>query len=87
MTNPLSAWMRQATPARRERLARLARTTLGTLRQIAGSYRTKGKPSVTPKLAARIEHGVKRIGGPEVRREELCPACASCEFAKRCRKA
>lgn len=86
MTNSLARWMAKATPVSRERLAHLADTTLGTLRQIAGSYRTKGRPRVTPELAARIERAVKTIGGPKVLREELCPACAACEFAKRCRK-
>lgn len=84
-------WLDRANPDQQADLARLAGTTLGTLRQIAGSYRTEGKPSVTPDLARRIELAADKIGPggvflPPIHREKLAPACASCEFAKQCRK-
>lgn len=88
--NALARWMKRATPVDRRNLARKANTSLGTLRQIAGGYR---KTNVTADLAARIDRGVQAVNHqsivrprlPEVRRESLCPACASCEFAKQCR--
>lgn len=77
--NALAKWMDKATPIEQRRAARRAGTTLGTLRQIAGSYRTDGKPRVTSDLAGRIE---RATGVP---REKLSPACAGCEYLKRCR--
>ena len=79
--NALRRWMDKATPAQKKRLAREARTTLGTLYQIAGSYRTDGVPRVEADLAGRIA----RATGYVIRREELSPACAKCEYAKRCK--
>lgn len=87
--NALRKWMDKATAAQTRDLARLAGTTVGTLRQIAGSYRTGGEPSVTPQLARRIEIAATKVPGrelPQIHREHLAPACASCEFAKQCRK-
>lgn len=93
--NPLARWMKTATTAEQNRLAKAAKTTIGTLRQIAGEYR---ETNVTAALAARIDretlrldsinpikvHLVRKHGSP-VPRESLCPACKACEFAKQCR--
>lgn len=86
MSNALQQWMRGATAQEAQRLARLAKTTLGTLRQIAGGYRTDGKASTTPDLARRIEIASAEVGPRTVLREELCSACAKCDLAKRARQ-
>lgn len=87
--NPMKVWMQGASAGEKKQLAELADTTLGTLNQIAGGYRTNGEARVEPSLAARIELGTKmlaRKGLKSVSRTQLSPVCASCEFAKRCGK-
>lgn len=86
---PLQHWMQQANTQQLTRLARLARTTVGSLRQIAGRYR---KSNTTAELAIRIDHAAAVLRSrdpslPEIPRESLSAACRGCEFAKRCRKA
>jgi hypothetical protein len=78
MSNPFQTWMRKHTLNDKIVLAKNAGTTVGTLRQIAGGYRTDGKVSTTPELARRIEIASKG----ELRRENLCVACGKCELAK-----
>lgn len=87
--SPLENWMQRANGAQLRRLARLARTTVGTLRQIAGRYR---KSDVSATLAVRIDHAAAVLRSrdpslPDIPRESLSAACRGCEFAKRCRKA
>jgi hypothetical protein len=89
MSNIFKKWMTSATLAERVRLASLAKTTLGTLTQVAGGYRTAGKPSTGPELARRIEIASVRLareGLPELKREDLCAACRQCEYARLARK-
>lgn len=86
--NTLQRWMRAATPEEKQQLAGLAGTTVGTLKQVAGAYRTKGKLSVSPELAANIALGtftLYRKGLHLVSVEQLSPTCAGCSFLKRCR--
>lgn len=89
--NPLRKWWSAATPKQKRRLARLAKTTVGSLHQLAGSYRTNGKLSASPELARRIEISARKMAlmrgqpaMPQLLRVDLCPACRRCEFAKRC---
>jgi len=88
--NVMQKWMDAATPKQREQLAKLAGTTLGTLRQIAGGYRTGGKLQVGPELARSLEIASRKVNRstPEAMaillRTDLCPACGRCEFAKKC---
>lgn len=89
MSNIFKKWMATATLAEKARLASLAKTTLGTLAQVAGGYRTNGRPSTGPELARRIEIAavrVQRDGLPELKREDLCVACGKCEYARLARK-
>lgn len=83
MKNAFQRWMSSATTKDKARLARLARTTVGSLRQLAGGYRTKGRVRATPEQARRIEIAGRRMG-VKFPRQSLCPACNACEFAKRC---
>jgi hypothetical protein len=87
--NPLHEWLQRADAKQLSRLARLARTTVGTLRQIAGGYR---KSDVSATLAVRLDHAAAVLRSrdpalPEIPREKMSAACRGCEFAKRCRKA
>lgn len=89
--NVMKRWLAVATPTQRKRLANLAKTTEGTLRQIAGGYRTRGKLQVSADLAAALEKASKQVSRqrsdhvlPQLWRTDLCPACGRCEFAKAC---
>lgn len=87
--NVMKRWLAVATPAQRKRLANLAKTTEGTLRQIAGGYRTRGKLQAGPELARKLEIASTKLlseskGLPVLWRSDLCPACGACEFAKAC---
>lgn len=88
--NKMRQWLEAATREEFEKLAALTKRTIGTLRQIAGAYRTKGIAHTTPEVAREIELAtikLQRKGLPVVRREDLCPACARCEFLTKARKA
>lgn len=86
--NVLQAWMLAATADEKQALAKRAKTTYGTLRQAAGAYRTSGALRLDADLARRLELAafqLQRDGLPVLRREDMAPACAKCEFAKICR--
>lgn len=92
MIHPLTRWMNKSTAPEKRELAALARTTVATLRQIAGGYRTKGKPRASAELARRIEIGTVKLSAaregrklPVVLRTDLCSACSVCEYAKTCK--
>ncbi len=90
MTNIVHNWLQLATPQERTRLARLAKTTIGQVKWLAGGYRTKGKAVASAELAIRLEHAsvtLRKANAklPRLRREDLARACAKCEFAKACR--
>lgn len=83
--NMLRQWMRAATEDERLLLALEAGTSRGYLDQLAGGHRTP-----TPELAAAIERQAlemyEQTRGrlPLIYRTDLVPACASCEFARKC---
>jgi hypothetical protein len=85
--NKLQIWMSKATPEEKQALAHAAQTTLGTLRQVAGAYRTNGALSVSADLAAKIECATVSLAArnpklPIILRTQLCPTCAGCDYAK-----
>lgn len=85
MKNVMQAWLKEATVAERSTLIKLAKTTLGSLRQLIGAYRTKGKLRASPEMAIALEKAASKVhreGLPPIRREDLCPACGKCELAK-----
>lgn len=87
--NALNTWMQKATSKERTRLAELAFTTLGTLQQIAGGYRTEGLAATKPELARNLEEAsikLVRVGLAPMKREDLCPACGKCDLAEEARK-
>jgi hypothetical protein len=83
--NVLQKWMARATPQEKSKLAIHSKISRGALQWLAGGYRTSGKVQTSPEVARRIElasHRIQREGLPAIRREDLCPACARCEYAK-----
>lgn len=90
--NQMSVWMETADVEEQKQLALLAGTTVGTLQQIAGSYRTSGVATVRSGLAGRLERAAdtlrrKNKNLPPLVRTDLSPECRECEFAQRCLKA
>lgn len=83
----LKNWLAEATTLQQMRLAKLAKTSVNNLRQVAHGYRTKGKPSISAEYAARIELAAEKI--PEVaisvKRGDLCQACAKCKYYRDCK--
>lgn len=81
--------MNQSTPEEREALADLAGTTVGTLNQIAGGYRTQGEAVVRSGLARKLEKASEILNKrnrnlPKILRTDLSPECRECEFAQKC---
>lgn len=63
-----------------KKLAPLAKTTYGTLRQVAAGHR-----SLSSMAAIAVEKAGRRIG-LNLPRELHANGCATCEFARACRK-
>lgn len=85
--NVLQKWLAAATPEQQRTLACRAKTTVGTLRQIAGGYRTDGKLRASVDLAVRIERASRQMPEPLVprlTREDFVDACRTCEYRTRC---
>lgn len=81
--NKMKDWLAKATKEEAEKLAKLANTSLGVLRQIAGGYRTSGVASTTPETARAIEQAAKKLPVDVVlERGDLCVACGKCEYYK-----
>ncbi len=86
MSHKLLQWMNKATTEEREALANGADTTRAAIYQI-----TSGKRQVGPAKARLFERAAavlrrKNPELPKLLRADLCPACAQCEYAKRCAK-
>lgn len=87
MSKKLRNWLEHADPGQRERLATLARTSHGYLNQLAYGYRI-----ASAEIAGRIEKATEGISKsnkhnlPAIRREDICPACKTCPWAKIARK-
>lgn len=87
--NVLAAWWQEATAEEKKALAQLAETTVESLHQMAGAYRTDGELRITADVARRIEAATKKLqrrGLKMLRREDMSPACSQCEFAAKCRR-
>ena len=70
-------------------LADLAGTSLGTLNQIAGGYRTGGEAIVRAGMARKLETAAKVLNKrnralPGLLRTDLSPECRECDFAQKC---
>ncbi len=76
----LKLW-RGMTPAERKVFAQFAKSTDGSLRQVA-----EGRRGISSDLAVRIEHAVVKIGAKPISRMELNSTCGGCEFARYVKK-
>ncbi len=76
----LKLW-RQLTPAERKVFAQFAKSTDGSLRQVA-----EGRRGISADLAVRIEHAVVKIGAKPISRMDLNATCRACEYAKAFKK-
>ena len=64
--NPLSDWLRQATPQQRQRAAALAGTSENYLYQLAAGRREPGDG-----LAVRLADAIREVGGTSVSVRDL----------------
>jgi hypothetical protein len=81
--------MQAASQDEKAALADLANTTVGTLNQIAGGYRTGGEAVIRAGLARKLEKAAQVLNRrnkslPTLLRTDLSPECRECEFAQRC---
>jgi hypothetical protein len=76
---PLLALWQSLTPDLRRQLAKLSRTSAGSLRQYA-----EGRRGITPALAIRVEKAVTELGFKTIWRTQLNETCNKCEFARTC---
>lgn len=83
--NRLKDWLADTTPAQRARLAKHAQTTVGTLRHLAGGYRSEGTLHLGTDFAVRIAKASEKIKpDAPLKREELSATCRRCEYARLC---
>lgn len=82
---PMRQWMAAATVDEQELLAQRVGTSRGMLYQMAGGYR-----NASAERAQAIERETRLMAKaskgrlPVVYRTDLCGACRSCDFARRC---
>ena len=76
---PLLTLWQSLTPDLRRQLAKLSRTSAGSLRQYA-----EGRRGITPALAIRVEKAVTELGFKTIWRTQLNDTCGKCEFARTC---
>ena len=84
--NEMRRWVAEASKEELEMLATAADTTVGTIRQLAGGYRHKGKAVTAAPLAVKIELATKMLAHsklPPVMRGDLCSVCAGCDLYKK----
>lgn len=67
-------------PTQIRRLAALAKCSPGSLRHVS-----QGRRGVSSEMAIRLERAARRMG-LDLRRETMNTGCATCEFARNCRK-
>ncbi len=76
--NPkLLALWRSLTPPQRKRFAALAKSTPGSVRQLA-----EGRRGISSGFAIRIEKAGSRMGVGSLNRVDLNEDCRGCEYAK-----
>lgn len=77
--NILQKWLANATRFEKELLAAYASTTVPTLQQYAGAYRTKGKLHCGPSLALRLDAATRQINAQYNKHLPILPAGELCE--------
>jgi len=87
MSNTLKEWLHLSTQEQKELLAKLATTSVPSLRLASQGYRTEGAVNLTAEFAARIANAAAQIPDktlPVIKVEELCKACHDCPYQKKC---
>lgn len=79
--NIMSQWLAEATRFEKELLATYAETSVATLQQIAGGYKTEGKARTGPGLALRLEAASKLVN-KQFAHLPVLPAGELCERLK-----
>lgn len=87
--NQLRVWMLAASQEEKAALADLAGTTIGTLSQISGGYRSNGDANVRSGMARKLENAAKVLNArnqalPALLRTDLSHECRECDFAQKC---
>lgn len=81
----VKAWMAAATRVEQEELADLAGTSRAHLYHLSTGRRVASADLARAlELASKHLSAVSRERLAVLRREDLCPACGRCEYAKRC---
>ena len=82
---PLKIFMRAATAAEQELLAKEIGTSVGMLRQYAGGHR-----EMSADRAGRLEEATAKMHKaskgrlPKIVRTDVCAACRQCQYAAKC---
>jgi hypothetical protein len=82
MNTKLKRFMHALTGEQQERFARLAGTSVGTIRHYVTGRRTPSSSAAIAMEKAAIRMNVG--GAPVLGRRDLSPACKTCEYAKAC---
>lgn len=83
--HPMKAWMMAATPDEQQLLAHQAKTSRQYLYHLSNGHRMASADlgsSIERVTAAMAKKSKGRL--PVVYRTDLVPACANCEFARKC---
>ena len=80
--NPLLAWYLSTPFDDRTEVARLAGTTLQSLRQASYGYRHNGRVVLTAEFAARLEQAIRTVSGDAamVPRGHMSATCRQCPY-------
>ena len=81
--NKFKAWMTQATTAQQQKLADMIGSSVPTLYQIGNQAR-----GASAERGGQIEAATRKLakdGLPVVTRGDVVPACAACEYFRKCK--
>lgn len=85
--NTLKEWMQLATTAEQTRLATLAFTSRSYLYELASGNRiASAQVAGDIEKASKILRKSSKQRLPLLKRMDLCPACAACIYAPKCKK-
>jgi hypothetical protein len=85
--NKLLQWITAATMPEKLELAKRADSSLASLRLAAKGYRKDRELDISADFAARIETAAAVMQNPhlpELKREDMCPTCATCPYQIQC---
>ena len=77
------AWLRHSTLTQRRAFVRKAGISLTYLRELIQGERGR---QASAAVAGAMERAARDLKLPPIKREQLCPACRSCDLARIARK-